>query len=71
MLSPGAATSLVNSALEWIQQGVLDDLVSSLSTLTQQDARQLSALMSVLAAVLKFLDTHVQARQVRMSFHFA
>lgn len=71
MLSPGAATSLVNNALEWIQQGVLDDLVSSLSTPTQQDARQLSALMSVLAAVLKFLDAHVHARQVRLLFPWA
>ncbi|KAL3145854.1 hypothetical protein ABBQ38_015223 [Trebouxia sp. C0009 RCD-2024] len=82
MLSPGSATALVNAALEWLQPQLIHALTSSLLDPTPNprpdsnpnNRRQGSAaapgpFCSVLAAVLQFLEAHVQARQVAADIH--
>lgn len=78
MLSPGSASALVNTALEWLQPQVIQALTSSLldsgADPNEGSARQGRAaaattpgpLCSALAAVLQFLRAHIQARQVRL-----
>ena len=79
MLSPGSASALVNAALEWLQPQVVQALTSSLLDPTpnpqaQADPRNsrqgiaaaAGPFCSALAAVLRFLEAHVHARQVRL-----
>lgn len=63
MLSPGAASSLVNAALEWCQSTVPDQLRTSLKSAHDSKCAR-SELLSALAAVLSFLNAHIKARQV-------
>lgn len=77
MLSPGSATALVNTALEWLQPEMIRSHIGSLSGCEGQKGARGSdkqgradpvaargAFCSALAAVLQFLEAHIQARQV-------
>lgn len=66
MVSPGAATSLVNTALAWLQPSYVQQLTAQLQLSASKGAAEqlLPAVLSAFAAVLGFLDAHIQARQV-------
>ena len=64
MLTPSAATSLVNTALEWFQGSTAKAFLSALCLPSQHSANSLPAVTSAYAAVVGFLNTHIHARQV-------
>lgn len=79
MLSPGSATALINTALEWLHPQHIQALMSSLldplpdpkphpnpndEALLEGIAAAPGPFCSALAAVLQFLGAHVEARQV-------
>ena len=79
MLSPGSATALVNTALEWLRPEVVQTHIGSLSdgeglrAATGGDKQGRAGpvagpgpFCSALAAVLQFLEAHIQARQVQL-----
>ena len=79
MLSPGSATALINTALEWLHPQHIQAFMSSLldpptdprpdpndKALLQGIAAAPGPFCSALAAVLQFLGAHVEARQVRL-----
>lgn len=66
MLTPGAATSLVNSALGWLQGSTAEEFLSTDTLGSQESMSRLQAAISAYAAVVGFLNTHIHARQVTM-----
>ena len=66
MLTPGAATSLVNSALGWFQGSTAEEFLSADTLGSQESVSRLQAAITAYAAVVGFLNTHIHARQVTM-----
>ena len=64
MLTPGAATSLVNSALGWFQGSTAEEFLSADTLGSQESVSRLQAAITAYAAVVGFLNTHIHARQV-------
>lgn len=75
MLSPGAATALVNEALTWLGTDLMQALrvdfePRQAGNLPPAHGAPVSAaLASALAAVLSFLEAHITARQVSCAQH--